>query len=491
MRVPCDDASAGKVYDVTRSSLLQTASELVADLEQRFPYAAALFGSASGIQISDNGGEQSASEVPPSRGLVFTIYDGSQFVEYATSTLAPDAVAREVRAWASAQRVHAGGPALDLDEADAGIGGEREFRTPLQIDPTTVLLQDKLSLARDIQRRAQGLDSRIAQVQVGYSDNTRETAYIGRGNFLEQHVTRTILSVFIAVADEHQMRFHFLQRSGTGGFELTRVTEEDLAQTADVALRLLQAEHIEPGEYDVVTDPSVSGVIAHECFGHGVELDLFPKGRARAAQYLDKRVAAPSVQMFDDPSYAGAYGSYFFDDEGELARPTQILRDGVLVRPISDFASATLAPGVHTANGRRQDFTRKVYARMSNTFFASQPVDPDAAGPGSGNSVALSPLIADVDHGIYLRQAESGMEDPAGWGIQVTAHYGEEIRNGKLTGRIFAPVGITGYVPDLLMSISAVGGDFELSAGICGKGHKEMVPVSSGGPHMRMRARLG
>ena len=97
---------------------------------------------------------------------------------------------------------------------------------------------------------------------------------------------------------------------------------------------------------------------------------------------------------------------------------------------------------------------------MSNTFFASQPVDPDAAdrpgdraaaaghgGQGSGGSLAgISPLIADVEQGIYLRMAESGMEDPAGWGIQVTAHYGEEIRNGRLTGRFFAPVGITGYV---------------------------------------------
>jgi TldD protein len=182
--------------------------------------------------------------------------------------------------------------------------------------------------------------------------------------------------------------------------------------------------------------------------------------------------------MFDDPSYAGAYGSYFFDDEGELARPTQILRDGVLVRPISDFASATLAPGVHTANGRRQDFTRKVYARMSNTFFSPGETEPAA-------------MLAGVERGIYLRQAESGMEDPAGWGIQVTAHYGEEIVEGKLTGRLFAPVGITGYVPDLLESISAVGSDFELSAGTCGKGHKEMVPVSSGGPHLRMKARLG
>ncbi|MGZ6308508.1 MAG: metallopeptidase TldD-related protein, partial [Ktedonobacterales bacterium] len=144
----------------------------------------------------------------------------------------------------------------------------------------------------------------------------------------------------------------------------------------------------------------------------------------------------------------------------------------------SDFASATYAPGIHTANGRRQDITRKPYARMSNTFFA-----PGASAPED--------VIAGVERGIYLRQVESGMEDPMGWGVQVTAHYGEEIVAGHLTGRLFTPVGISGNVSDLLGSISAIGDDFELHAGFCGKGHKELVPVSTGGPHLRMKVRLG
>lgn len=78
-----------------------------------------------------------------------------------------------------------------------------------------------------------------------------------------------------------------------------------------------------------------------------------------------------------------------------------------------------------------------------------------------------------------------------GWGVQVTAHYGEEIVAGRLTGRLFTPVGISGHVTDLLQSIRAIGDDFELHAGFCGKGHKELVPVATGGPHLRMKARLG
>ncbi|HEU5342724.1 MAG TPA: hypothetical protein VFU60_00110, partial [Ktedonobacterales bacterium] len=71
--------------------------ELVGELEARFPYAAALLSSASGMRISDSGQEQQASETSPTQGIVFTVYDGATFNEYATSDLAPDALASAVR----------------------------------------------------------------------------------------------------------------------------------------------------------------------------------------------------------------------------------------------------------------------------------------------------------------------------------------------------------------------------------------------------------
>ena len=51
---------------------------------------------------------------------------------------------------------------------------------------------------------------------------------------------------------------------------------------ADKALHLTKATPIEPGIYDVITDNSITGLIAHEAFGHGVEMDQFVKDRALA-----------------------------------------------------------------------------------------------------------------------------------------------------------------------------------------------------------------
>src|SRR6185295_2223197 len=137
------------------------------------------------------------------------------------------------------------------------------------------------------------------------------------------------------------------------------------------------------------------------------------------------------------------FGSYFFDDEGRTASRTQIVENGIFRRGITDLYSATALNIPRSANGRRQDYSRKAYARMSNTFFEA------------GES-KLEDMLASVEDGIYLDKWSSGMEDPQGWGIQVTCHYGHEIKGGRITERVFAPIGISGYVPDVLQSITAV-----------------------------------
>ena len=477
--------------DTSLSSLL---AELVADLEQRFPYAAALFTSASGVRASMDNREQNINPQDPSQGVVFTLFTGNHLEEWATSDLNPDHLARGVRAWASSIPIARRQPPLtpgmfSFQPAKAGFAAQPQgassgatapqtFATPCQIPPTSLSLPEKLERLRDLQSHARAFHKCIVNAELTYSDQQETKLFIGGGRQMQQEITRTLFFLTITVSDGQNMQQNWLARAGTGGLELVEVSEAELAETCKIALRLLSAEKIEPGVYDVVTDPTVSGTIAHECFGHGVELDLFPKGRARSAAYFHQRVAAPGVEMYDDPTIPGAYGTYFFDDEGQPATPTQILRDGVLVAPISDLFSAARTGRSRTANGRRESYARKSYARMSNTFF----------GPGS---TAPADLVSSLEHGIYLHQASSGMEDPLGWGVQVTAHYGEEISNGQRTGRLFAPVGITGYVPELLHSISGIGSDVTLDGGWCGKGHKEWVPVSSGGPHLRMKARLG
>ena len=242
---------------------------------------------------------------------------------------------------------------------------------------------------------------------------------------------------------------------------------------------LTLAKPITPGVYDVITDPSITGLIAHEAFGHGVEMDQFVKDRALAKQYVGKYVASPICNMRDGAASTLSAASYFFDDDGVLAGDTQIIKDGILVTGISDLASATELGTTPTGNGRRQSSRRKAYARMTNTFFE----------PGNSK---LEDMIASIDHGYMLFETNNGMEDPKNWAIQCVAEYGIEIVDGKLTDNYVSPVVMSGYVPDLLKSISMISDDFVVTgAGMCGKGYKEWVRVSDGGPALKARVKLG
>ena len=103
----------------------------------------------------------------------------------------------------------------------------------------------------------------------------------------------------------------------------------------------------------------------------------------------------------------------------------------------------------------------------------------------------LEEMMAAIDDGVLLTGFQSGMEDPHGWGIQLVCRLGYEIKGGEMTGKVYSPVSVGGYVPDILNSISHVGTDVVLDPGTCGKGNKEWVPVGSGGPHIVLKANLG
>ena len=242
---------------------------------------------------------------------------------------------------------------------------------------------------------------------------------------------------------------------------------------------LTLAKPIVPGVYDVITDPSITGLIAHEAFGHGVEMDQFVKDRALAKQFVGQYVASPICNMRDGAASVLSAASYFFDDDGVLAGNTQIIKDGILVTGISDLASATQLGTPPTGNGRRESTRRKAYARMTNTFFEK-------------GTDKLEDMIASIDHGYMLFETNNGMEDPKNWAIQCTAEYGIEIVDGKLTDNYVSPVVMSGYVPDLLKSISMVSDDFKIiGAGGCGKGYKEWVRVSDGGAALKVKVKLG
>lgn len=451
--------------------------DVVAEMERSVPYAAALMRASDGLRLDLRDGGQTANRLDPLAGVVLTASNGHSLEETTTDELEPDAVraaARELVARVLAEPPNGTQPDLEIViEGDHSA----DYATPMRIDPAGVSLADKLARYEAVRRRLRESDRRAVQASATYSESLQRQVFANRAGIVTQQVRRTTLALILFVSDGQQQRYDYLGRGGTGGLEVVDVSEEALAETAEVAVALLTARPVPAGMYDVVTDPSVSGMLAHEAFGHGVETDMFLKERARAADYIGQRVGSDLVTIIDDPTVPGGYGSYFVDDEGQVAAPTVIIRDGIFQRGLSDLYSATRLGIPRSANGRRESVQRKAYARMSNTFFARGAQTRDS-------------MLASLDHGLLICRGLNGMEDPKGWGIQIWTNFAREFKGGKPTGVLFAPVAMTGYVPDVLAEVSMVGDDFEITPGTCGKGWKELVPNGAGGPHVRTRARL-
>lgn len=321
--------------------------------------------------------------------------------------------------------------------------------------------------------------SEVVNVFVELDNVQVSKLFISPNKDLEQFYTWTKGNNAVYAKRNDNMKYSFDSFGAPSMEEVLTNLRPSLENTAKLAIELLDSELPIPGYYDIITDPSITGLIAHEAFGHGVEMDQFVKDRALAKEYIGKRVASDLVNMHDGASATVSNASYFFDDAGILAQDTIIIEKGILKRGICDLTAALELGVKPTGNSRRESYKRKAYTRMTNTFFEK-------------GTDKLEDMIKSIEHGYYIDITDNGMEDPKNWGIQCAALYGREIKVGKFTGKIISPVVMSGYVIDLLKSISMVSDGFEvIGSGFCGKGYKEWVPVSDGGPHLKAKVKIG
>ena len=451
--------------------------ELVNELGRTFSYVSILGADTAETMIYADKKMSSVSEGESDRGFVIKMYDGRSFFEYSLDDISGDKkelaakIVKEVRI----------DPSLQSRMIEAGAIADKPMKEDFVRETDFDNYDDKylLDLCKKVSADTASADGKVLNSIAMVRPYTVSKLFITKNRELSQTYGWVIGGVLAVYNDEGKMA---QSRKIAASDKLSEIIEKMSSakdEVIDLARHLAHAEQIKPGVYDVITDSSITGLIAHEAFGHGVEMDQFVKDRALAKNCVGQYVASPISNMHDGAAAAVNVASYFFDDDGVLAQDTEIIKDGILMRGLSDLTSATELGTEPTGNGRRDSHKRKAYSRMTNTFFL----------PGKDK---LEDMIASVKHGYMLFETNNGMEDPKNWQIQCTAEYGIEIVDGKLTENYVSPVVMSGYVPDLLKSISMVSDNFEvIGAGFCGKGYKEWVRVSDGGPNLKARVKLG
>lgn len=439
---------------------------------QKYPLAQALYMQQSGEALSMWSGHVSANPLPAKQGIVLSAWVNDKFVELSTSVQTIEDIVQAKRQWENQIQ-----KTSTLKGSQIPLNWTQE--TSLQDSFVAFHEQsliEKIDEAKQTLEKMHSLSPQVVNGQVHYRLVHTQEFYLSAQRKLSQQLTR-FEAIFLAFLknEKNSSRIHD-GYAHQGGWK--SVPPGFLEKMIADGEKILMAQRISPGFYDCIFSPSVAGILAHEAFGHGTEADSMLKKRSKGVDYLNKQVASSLVNLSDAPNLTKQAASYFFDHEGQLAQETVIIENGILKKPITDLYSAASLGFQRTANGRRESYDHKVYTRMSNTFFKA-------------GSHQLADMIASIQDGFLVDRATNGMEDPKEWGIQLEALYAERIVNGKLSGEVFSPIIITGSVPDILHSISMVSNQVEINGlGMCGKGHKEWVKVTDGGPFLKLRARL-
>ncbi|MBQ6196737.1 MAG: TldD/PmbA family protein [Lachnospiraceae bacterium] len=459
------------LYRALLDSLLEDygyASVLAADVDAK-DYSVA----RSGISISEN-------VRFGKRGFVVRVYTGEGYAEYSGNELSREKfpeiknnLSHNIKK--SSEIFTRYQTAVSKDEPLCFVRA-----TEYETDPHT--LGDEAIIEKLSAVRREGLAKKpdLIDCSVRFSYQCYHKLFLSPHRDLEQNCLWTSAGLSVTARRGEEVKNAYKSLSLLGGAELL----EELPGKLDSALAtledVLKSEPLVPGTYECVCTPEVTGMIVHEAFGHGVEMDMFVKDRALAASHVGKMVASPLVTMRDGAATGyDDVATFFFDDEGNTAQDTLIIDKGMLVSGICDEVSASRLGVRPTGNGRREAIDHKAYTRMTNTYFLE------------GND-KVEDMIASVKDGLLLEDPSSGMEDPKNWGIQCMVSFAREIKDGRLTGRIFSPIVLSGYVPDLLKSITMISGTVEhAGGGFCGKGWKEWVKVSDGGPYIKATIRLG
>lgn len=450
--------------------------ELVAELSKKFSYVSVLGSEVHTTVFRVDRRSSSVSDGAGECGFVVKMHDGKSFFEYSLDDISgskEELAEKIISAVEVSPELHASmisGVEVKDEPMKEDFVRESDFHTYSD--------EYLLSFCGELRDKLLAADPKVVNAVISLMPYTTDKIFVTKNKELTQHYGWCNASMMALYSDGKMAR----ARSGENSHLISEIIEKlpnDIDSLVDKARHLAKAKPIEPGVYDVITDSSISGLIAHEAFGHGVEMDQFVKDRAMAKHFVGDYVASPITNMRDGASATLSAASYFFDDDGVPAHNTQIIKDGILVAGLSDLTSASELGTEPTGNGRRDNYRRKAYARMTNTFF-------------DAGTDKLEDMIASVKHGYMLFETSNGMEDPKNWQIQCTAQYGIEIVDGKLTENYVSPVVMSGSVPDLLKSITMVSDEVKvIGAGSCGKGYKEWVKVSDGGPALKVRVKLG
>jgi TldD protein len=340
--------------------------------------------------------------------------------------------------------------------------------------PETVAKAEKVELLTRADEAARSEGAAITQVAAGYGDSRRRILVANSdGLLVGDDQVRTRLGVSCVAQGDTGMQTGYETTAFTVGFELfDRVQVEDVArEAARRALTKLSARPAPSGVIPVVLKGGTGGILFHEACGHGLEADHIAKDSSVYTGRVGELVASPLVTLVEDGTMGPEWGSFAIDDEGRPAQRNVLISEGVLTDYMWDFLRARKERRSSSGNGRRQSYQHLPMVRMTNTYLIDGTDDPDE-------------IVAQTPNGVYVAKLGGGQVNTATGDFVFGMNEAYLIEGGRITEPL-RDANLIGNGPEVLRSIDAVGDDFAMGPGTCGK-DGQAVPVGCGQPTVRI-----
>jgi TldD protein len=345
---------------------------------------------------------------------------------------------------------------------------------PVQVDPESVETIRKVDAVLEMDAAARDVSEEVRQVIASYAEGAQDVLIANSDGLLAtDERVRTRLACTVVAQRDGSVQTGSWNPGASAGFELLDAHPPDRVgkKAAQQAVIMLDASGAPAGEMPVVLAPGGGGVLFHEASGHGLEADLIMKEASVYRDRTGEKIGSELLSAVDDGSVPGLWGSFALDDEGQPSQPTKLFDKGVLTGAMTDLLRSRVMGLPRTGNGRRQSYAHLPIPRMTNSNIL--PGDDDPAE-----------IIRSVKKGLYAKTFAGGQVNTATGDFVFGLAEAYLIENGELTVPVRG-ANLIGNGPEVIARIDAVGDDFEVWWGVCGK-DGQGVPVTCGMPTVRI-----
>lgn len=311
-------------------------------------------------------------------------------------------------------------------------------------------IEEKISLAKEIEQYAKAYDKRVKMVQrAGYTDAQYENLIIN-SHGLEAYYQGTYCGGYCLAIGEDKGD----NQTGFGmqySLKYKELNPQEIGEQAGKrAVRLLGSSTVNSQQAPIVLEPYIAanilGIIASALSGDSVQ-----KGKSFLANKMGQKVASELVTIIDDGKMEGGVLSAPFDGEGVPTSKKLLLEKGVLKQFLHNTYTAAKANTQSTGNGTRGTYRSTPGVGTTNFYLAPGDLSPKE-------------IIKDIEQGLYVTDV-MGLHtaNPISGDFSLGAS-GIWIEKGTLTKPVRG-IAIAGNLRDILLNIDAIADDLTFFVG--------------------------